>query len=179
VVVTKEGRKKKLWRQTKGSSTTDENREADRNVKTLIRRAKRGFEKKLADDKSGSVRQFFAYVRKKTKSRPTIGPLKKDGKLVAEDLEMAGVLNEFFILVFTHEDIRSIPEPEDMDREEDLDNIHITEWKVWKKIRKLRATAAAGPDEIRPRILQELEELAGGLALVFQRSVLTGVVPDD
>ncbi len=44
-------------------------------MKKKIRNAKRGFEKKLADG-NGNSRQFFAYVRKKTKSRPTVGPLR-------------------------------------------------------------------------------------------------------
>ena len=42
----------------------------------MIRRAKRNFEKRLANEKGSSNRPFYAYVKKKTKSRSTIGPLK-------------------------------------------------------------------------------------------------------
>jgi len=49
-----------------------------------------------------------------------------------------------------------------------------------KKIRGLRKEAAAGPDEIGPRLLQELErELAPALTAVFRASLETGEVPED
>jgi hypothetical protein len=37
----------------------------------MIRAAKRNFEKRLANEKSGNSRPFYAYVKKKTKSRST------------------------------------------------------------------------------------------------------------
>ncbi len=68
------------------------------------RSAKRKFEKKLADGYSGNSRPFYSYIKKKTKSRPSIGPLKdKKEKVVTEDQEMAEVLNEFFSSVFLQE----------------------------------------------------------------------------
>jgi hypothetical protein len=51
---------------------------------------------------------------------------------------------------------------------------------VRKKIQKLRPAAAAGPDEIGPRLLQELEqEVADGLALIYRKSMDSGTVPLD
>jgi len=102
-------RKKRLWRQVKGGGMTEEYREADKKVKKLIRNAKRRFEKKLAAGEGGNKRSFFAYIRRKTKSRPTIGTLKdKDKKVVTEDEGMARILNEFFSSVFTREDLSNI-----------------------------------------------------------------------
>jgi hypothetical protein len=44
----------------------------------------------------------------------------------------------------------------------------------------MRKDAAAGPDEIRPRLLQELEDdIVPGLTMIFRRSLETGDVPDD
>jgi hypothetical protein len=54
----------------------EEYREADKKVKNMIWTAKRNYEKRLANEKGSSNRPFYAYVKKKTKSRSTIGPLK-------------------------------------------------------------------------------------------------------
>ena len=45
-------------------------------MKKLIRNAKRNLEKKLASEKNNK-RPFYAYVKGKTKSRQTVGPLRK------------------------------------------------------------------------------------------------------
>jgi len=172
-------RKKRLWRRDRGRGISEEYKEMERKVKNMIRNAKRRYEKKLADSKSGNNRQFYAYVKRKTKSRQTIGPLKdKNKKVITDDEEMAGLLNNFFSSVFTREE-GAVPAAADMDTDT-LENITFTAWKVRKKIQKLRPAAAAGPDEIGPRILQELEqEVAEGLTLIYKKSMDTGNVPMD
>ena len=172
-------RKKRLWRRDRGRGISEEYKEMEKSVKNMIRNAKRKYEKKLADTKSGNNRQFYAYVKRKTKSRPTIGPLKdKNKKIITDDGEMAGLLNEFFSSVFTRED-GAVPDAADMDTD-NLENISFTAWKVRKKIQKLRPAAAAGPDEIGPRLLQELEqEVAEGLTLIYRKSMESGTVPMD
>ncbi len=82
-------------------------------------------------------RPFFAYVKRKRKSRLSISPMwNKKGEMVTEDGSMAEVLNEFFSSVFTREDTNNA-----------------TTEKVKKIIRKLRTAAAAGPDVVGPRVL--------------------------
>ena len=84
-------RKKRLWKAIRGGAITEEYRQAEKRVKNLIRNAKRSFEKKLAD-KNSSNRQFFAYVKKKTGSRSSVGPLKTGGgEAVADDQGMAEI----------------------------------------------------------------------------------------
>ena len=59
----------------------------------MIRNGKRKFEKKLADGFSGNNRPCYSYIKKKTKSRPSVGPLKdKNPKVVTDNQEMAEVL---------------------------------------------------------------------------------------
>jgi hypothetical protein len=121
-------RKKRLWRQVRGGGLTEEYKEVDNKVKNLIRNVKRRFEKKLANKEGGSNRSFLAYIKRKTKSRPCIGPLKdKDKKVVTDDEGMAKILNEFFSSVFTREDVRNIPVAEPM-RAGKLESVRITEW---------------------------------------------------
>jgi len=156
-------------RQVRGGGITEEYKEEDRRVKRLIKNAKRKFEKKLADNVNGGNRQFFTYIRRKTKSKPTIGPLKdRDKKVITDDEEMATMLNEFFSSVFTQEDVSEIPTAEEKRAESNLNDVKITTWAIRKKIRQLRPSAAAGLDGIGPRLLQKLENvLVQGIKLIF------------
>ena len=66
-------------------------------MKKLIRNAKRNLEKRLANEKNNK-RPFYAYVKGKTKSCQTVGPLKReDGKTTETDKETAEELNKFFV----------------------------------------------------------------------------------
>ena len=61
-----------------------------------------------------------------------------------------------------------------------MDGVRITHSAVRKKIRKLKTLSAAGPDEIGPKLLQELEnELTPVLVKIFNRSVQYGEIPED
>jgi hypothetical protein len=172
-------RKKRLWRKVKGGEVTEEYREADKKVKRLIRNSKRRFEKKLAEGNGNNNRPFFAYIKKKTKSKSSVGPLKNKGEVVAEDQDMAELLNEFFSSVFTREDTRDIPKAEETGAEE-MGDVIFTEKKVQEKIKKLRESAAAGPDGIGPKILQEMcREISPALCMIFGKSYECGEVPGD
>jgi hypothetical protein len=93
---------------------------------------------------------------------------------------MADLLNEFFSSVFTEEGTGPVPQPEPIEEIVRMEKILITEWDVRKKIRKLRAAAAAGPDEIGPRLLKELEnEIVGPLTQIFRSSLEKSEVPED
>ena len=86
-------------------------------------------------------------MKTKTKSRVGVGPLKDEaGSRVSGDREMADLLNKFFASVFTREDTGRIPSPrvEQMDRP--VWTARITAEKVRKKVKRLRAGSAAGPD---------------------------------
>jgi hypothetical protein len=154
--------------------------ETDREVKKMIRNAKRKFEKRLADDKSGNSRPFYAYVKKKTKSRTAIGPLlDSEKKSITGEKEMADLLNGFFSSVFTREDLTSIPTATKRG-EETFEKVEITAKGIKAKIRNLKSFSAAGPDGIGPQLLQELQhELTPALVQIYRQSLRCGEVPED
>jgi hypothetical protein len=85
---------------------------------------------------------------------------------------MSELLNGFFSSVFTRESPGEAPEPVNMGSNTQLGDLTISAHLVQKKIRALRKNAAAGPDEIGPRLLQELiHEVSGPLASIFRASV--------
>jgi len=147
-------RKKRLWRAVRGGQITEEYRQAERKVKNMIRNSKRQFEKKLASG-SSSNRQFFAYVKKKTGCRSSVGPL-------------------------TRENSSEIPEPAAMAPETILTTVRFTTKGVQKKIRELKQESAPGPDGITPLLLKELAaDAAPALAMIFNKSLDEGIVPED
>ena len=176
-------RKKRLWKRAKLGYQVEEYREEEKRVKRLIKNAKRGLEKRLADGagKDGvQKRKFYSYIKQRTKSRPTIGPLKDGGQVVREDKDMARVLNNYFSSVFAREDMEEIPEPRAETIGKELREIKITTKKVQDKIKNLREGAACGPDKIGPRLLKELiDVVASPLALAMRRTLEDGEVPED
>ena len=173
-------KKKRIWKKVRNMADKKEFTEQEKITRNLIRNAKRKFEKKLASGNGGNSRPFFSYVKQRTKSRPSIGPLKHGGSTITGNREMATLLNRCFGEVFTREDRANIPDPAAMDLGSVLDNIHISVAAVRRKIKGLRAESAAGPDGLGPRILKELQEgLAPVLAHVFRRSLAEGTVPAD
>ena len=104
-----------------------------------------------------SKRQFFSYVKTKTKSRAGVGPLRDEtDRTVSGDKEMSELLNAFFASVFTREDTSRIPSPKEERMDRPVLTARITAEKVRKKVKRLRAGSAAGPDGLGPQLLQKL-----------------------
>ena len=173
-------KKKRMWNRATKGKEMEEYKQQEKLVKRLIRNAKRSFEKKLANENGGNSRPFYAYVKRKTKSRQGIGPLRTEaGETVSDDGGMAEVLNNFFSSVFTREDTGHIPRAEEREAGI-LEDIVITHRAVRAKIRSLKTESSAGPDDIGPKLLQELEqELTPILVSIFNRSIKYGEVPED
>jgi hypothetical protein len=68
---------------------------------------------------------------------------------------MEELLNNYFGSVFKREDNEHIPVAEKLEGSI-MDNISITEKVVREKKGNLKPDSAAGPDEISPKLLQEL-----------------------
>jgi Reverse transcriptase (RNA-dependent DNA polymerase)/Endonuclease-reverse transcriptase len=177
-------RKKKLWRHAKQGQRVDEYKIAEKAAKNMIRNAKRNFEKSIAKG-CGSERtdkkRFYAYIKKKTKSRPGVGPLKDgQGRMVQDDGQAAEILNSFFSSVFTREDVTDVPEPQNVAGGNVISDVHITVKAVKQKIKGLREDAATGPDGIGPLLLKKLcNELAWPLTKIMRTSLRDGSVPED
>ena len=173
-------KKKRVWKLVRNGAGSMENyKKVEKSVTNMIRSAKRKFEKKLASGKEGGNRQFFAYVKRKTGNRSSVGPLKNSGgETVADAQGMAEILNAAFKEVFTREDSDTVPDPEAMDSETILTHVKFTARGIKKKILELKKESAPGPDGITPQLLQELaEEIAPALVIIFTKSMDEGVVP--
>ena len=176
-------KKKRYWRtymQHYSIENRDEYEKISKELIKKVRNAKRGEEKRLANSNDNNGRKFAAYIKSKTKTLTTIGPLKKsDGTLLTEDLAMAEELNKFFASVFTQESVTTVPVLES-ETHTFLNKIEITEDKIKTKIRELKENGAPGPDGISAKILKlAISQLSKPLCHIFKLSLSTGKVPAD
>ena len=78
-----------------------------------VRKSKRKFEHKLAQNLKSDSKSFYAYVRSKQNVRDKVGPLEDNaGNIITQWFLMAEELNMHFSTVFTREDTSSLPLPE-------------------------------------------------------------------
>ena len=75
----------------------------------VLRKEKKTFERKLAADVKINAKSF--YVPSQTKSRDRVGLLKDSlSNIIEDDKCMSELVKSFFASVFTHENVGSIPE---------------------------------------------------------------------
>ena len=90
-------------------------------------------------------------------------------------------LSDFFESVFTEEPDGEVPKPSEKHlKTPPLEDINITQEKVLKKLKKLNITKSQGPDEIGPRILNEIaNEIAQPLTILYNNLLKSHKVPGE
>src|SRR5215469_5367637 len=103
-----------------------------RECKRLVRFYKREIELNIAREYKENPKIFYSYVNKKSIKNP-IGPvLEADGTLKTSNVDIAKTLNEFFLSVFTEENLSNIPRMEDL-RNFTPDNI-LDSFKIYEEV---------------------------------------------
>ncbi|MCQ7012878.1 hypothetical protein, partial [Clostridioides difficile] len=83
-----------------------------RQIMREIKLAKRNFEKSIADDSKTNPKRFYSYVSCSNSIKKTVGPLLNEkGDIVANNRNVASILNKYFASVFANEDESNIPVP--------------------------------------------------------------------
>merc|ERR1711972_1147553 len=94
------------------------------------------FERNISKEIRNNNKLFWRYVNAQRTTKSTIPDLKRpDGTLATKDKEKAELLNLQFNSVYTKEDLKNIPEFEDLHLDTFLDEIKIEKQDV-KKIPK-------------------------------------------
>lgn len=177
-------KKHRLWRRyskTKSYQLLEEYKRQEKKAQKDIRQAKRKFERKLSKNNGRGNRLFNSYIKKKTKTKTSVGPLKNlNGETVTDDQGMSEILNSFFSSVFTDEGSGPIPSMENLPCAEKIRSVNFEKKDICEKIRKLKSSCAPGPDKICAKYLQLFEnEVAGPLQIIFTKSLAEGSVPED
>ena len=177
--------KQNMWRVYKHTGTDkdyDAYKEALNAATNEVRKSKRNFEHKLAQNIKSDSKSFYAYVRSKQNVRDKVGPLVDNaGNIITQGFLMAEELNMHFSSVFTREDTSSIPVPETKfkgSEGERLGQLVVTPEVVVSKINNMKENKSPGVDGISPKILKEtVEQISTPLAHVFNMSLKEGIVP--
>ena len=127
-----------------------------------VRKSKRNFELKVAQNIKSDSKSFYAYVRSKQNVRDKVGQLEDNaGDIITEGIEMAEELNMHFSSVFTREDTSSLPVPETTFNGSEgdmLGQLVVIPEVVANKINSMRENKSPGVDGISPKILKETVE---------------------
>ena len=143
-----------------------------------------GFDGK-GNQTSGHVDSKKLFLKNSRTDQQGISPLKKNDQLHTDTNDKANILNENFQSVFTPLSPLSLKElslvkvqkvnepeliPEDMENPSPvMPDIIISEAGISKLLKNLKPRKAAGPDKIKPVVLQEhREELVPILKILFE-----------
>ena len=120
-----------------------------------VRKSKRNFVHKLAQNIKSDSKSFYAYVRSKQNVRDKVGPLEDNfGNIVTQGFLMAEELNMHFSSVFTREDTSSLPVPETKfkgSEGERLGQLVVTPEVVASKINNMKEDKSPGVEGISPK----------------------------
>ena len=179
--------KQQMWRVYKhtGKDTDyDAYKEALNAATNEVRKCKRNFEHKLAQNIKSDSKSFYVYVRSKQNVRDKVGPLKDNfGNILTQGFLMAEELNMHFSSVFTREDTSSLPVPETKfkgSEGERFGQLVVTPEVVHvaSKINNMKENKSPGVDGISSKILKEtVEQISTPLAHMFNMSLQEGIVP--
>ena len=161
-------------------SLTESYNNARREVKQLIKQAKRNYEISIAKDSTTNPKKFYKYINSKKNLKSGIGPLiNEEGHLITEDKAIATTLNNFFSSVFTQSGSNPLPEAT-ISTGYTIPDLIITEKEVLKQLNSLKTNKSPGPDYFYPTILKQVKhEIIKPLTIIFNKSLQTGEVPQD
>jgi len=154
--------------------------QAAKKAKSLTKKARREFERKLAKNIKEDRKSFFAYARNKSKSKVSVGSLAdSQGEMISESRAKAEMLNDFFSTVFTKEDTTDTPVLNPL-CESKLEDIEVDVEVIRSKLSNVKEDKAAGDDNMSPRILKAIcDDIALPVTMIFRKSIDTGCVPLD
>jgi hypothetical protein len=168
--------------------STEENinalKNSHRKVASLIKTAQRNEEIVIANNSKINPKKFFSYVKNRKPIKGGLGPFKDEqGVLKFNNNELAEIANNYFVSVFTTEELTELPEPRivfEGSSSECISNIIINEEQVLKAIHNLNKFKAMGPDEISARVLKDVRlAVIEKIIVIFKLSLHERKVPGD
>ena len=112
------------------------------------------------------MKRFWSFVKSLRTDTSGVACLKDQGKMHADPVDKANILNRQYESVFT-----KYPE---------MPNITISQEGVQRLLKKINPHKASGPDMIPARILKDFSDvIAPVLTVIFQKTFRHGEVPED
>ena len=170
----------KLGRYTQGKALFTK---ARNKVKSLLRKAKRKFERGIALEAKTNPKSFWSHTRRHLKTKSGIAPLLENqmdhSSMKFDDQSKVEILSKQYSSVFTKEDMNNIPTIEDRSNKL-IKDLVITVEMVTKALHEINPNKSCGPDLIHPRLLIELaDQIAEPITVLFNKTVQSGILPTD
>ena len=138
---------------------------------TELRRSKYNYEKDLAA-------KIKTDNKLKLKTKSNIGKFElPDGSYTNDNQEKAELLNSYFASVFAVEGPEALPEFEDRNFSEPVTNIDINGINIAKAIDELKASKSQDPDQIHPKLVNNVKTLIKPLEIIFKQSLENSQLP--
>ena len=151
--------KRRMWRRYRTSNSIPDLAKFNiqqLKVQGLVSEAKLNFEKIIADNIKDNPKAFFSYVRSKQKVKDSVVSLRVPNaeNVVTDSQDLADLLNDYFVSVFTKEDMSSLPKVRGESVFYNLDSVLFSSDAVLKELLRLNISKAPGPDAIYPFLLR-------------------------
>jgi hypothetical protein len=146
-------------------------------VKRLMEFKYKQYINDLAKDLSSNPKQFWGFLKSKSKSKPLPNMLKDKGKEYSDPVIKANLFNRFFHSVFNKGDNIKVPII-NITADPNLATIQLDEDDVRKNLMTLDPSKAIGPDGLPTKLLKLFaDQLAAPLCYLFNKSLSMGHVP--
>ena len=123
-------------------------------ARRATRQALKAFEKEVARCAKSNPKTFYKYINSRTKVRVGISELHTADQRAISDEEKATALNDFFVTVFTNEDMN--PRACEMHPvDTPCSDMKLTLEQVHDELRSLNESTSPGPDGLHPNVLRE------------------------
>ena len=103
-------------------------------LRSLTRRLKSGYEENLVSNIKTNPKVFWKYVNSKMKTRLPVDIFRTNDGEAVSNLDIANVLNEYFVSVFTQEDLRNMPSLLDVFNDVPMADIQISDSDTYDKL---------------------------------------------
>ncbi len=185
-------RKHRLWTrfiETKSVKSHLEFKKIRNKVKREMNKSLIKEQRDIAEGCKKNPKKFWNYIKSKNKPYVTYGELKykdQNGQelyaVTAE--EKSEALCNYFSNVFVREPLMIVPQDKKIDNlkqeNTEMEDITITEEDILARLAKLKVNKSPGPDNLYPRVLQEIRaEIAYPLKLIFENSLRNNKLPTD